>query len=197
MVVFVTGLILFFALHLYTAFRSRDPQRDIKRRFGEPAYMGIYTLISIAGLVAMVIGVSDARAMASPISHAPGVNALTMILMAPALVALAAAYTPTGFIKRTLRHPMLTGVALWGLAHALTASDTASLLLFVAFLSYACIDVVAVTMRSRSGDVPEQEQAAARVMGDALAIVIGAAAYLAFWLVLHGWAIGIPLRATV
>jgi uncharacterized membrane protein len=58
MTILYIGLVLFFGLHVYSAFRSRAPGADIKQTWGEAKYMGLYSLASLLGFVAIVWGYS-------------------------------------------------------------------------------------------------------------------------------------------
>ena len=42
MTLFLTGLVIFFGLHFYSAVRSRAPEKDLKTRLGYGPYMGLY-----------------------------------------------------------------------------------------------------------------------------------------------------------
>ena len=102
-------------------------------------------------------------------------------------MALVAAYSPAGWIKGTLRHPMLVGVKSWALAHLLANGDLGALILFGAFLAWAIYDRIAV---KRRGDLGAPRSDFTR--GDVIALVVGSVAYAAmFWL--HPMLIGVPI----
>jgi len=48
MLIFVTGLALFFGPHMFSAIRSRAEGEDLRAK-NQGLYMGIYSLISLAG----------------------------------------------------------------------------------------------------------------------------------------------------
>ncbi len=105
-----------------------------------------------------------------------------------AFIALAATYSPAGKIKAALRHPMLVSVKAWALAHLLANGDLGALVLFGAFLVWAVYDRIAVKRRGNAGALPVP----APTRGDAIAIVVGTAAFLAmFWL--HSRLIGVAI----
>jgi len=58
MTLFLLGLALFFIPHLFSAFRSREPGKDLRKNLGETKYMGLYSLVTLAGFVLLVMGVS-------------------------------------------------------------------------------------------------------------------------------------------
>lgn len=188
MLYLVLGLVIFFGAHLFSAFRSREPGKDLKAKLGYGPYMGLYTLVSVVGLGLIIWGFGAARP--APILYQPPawMAHLNLVLMLPALILLAAAYTPTGRIRKVVRHPMLAAVKIWALGHLLANGELNSVLLFGSFLAYGVIDRIAVKKR---GDIGPGPDAAVSAMGDLGAVVIGAAAYavLLFWL--HPIAFGV------
>lgn len=182
MLYLVLGLVIFFGTHLFSAFRSREPGRDIKAKLGAGPYMGLYSLLAIGGFVLIVWGYGEARP--APILYQPPVwmAHLNLALMLPAMILLAAAYAPTGRIRKAVKHPMLAAVKIWALGHLLANGELNSVLLFGSFLAYGVIDRIAVKKRGDNGPGPDAPVSA---MGDIAAVVIGAAAYGAILLWLH------------
>ena len=182
----IAGTILFFATHLYSSFRTRVPGRDIRVRMGYMKYMGLYSLLSGFGFVLMLWGYSLARP-ATHIYSPPdwGVH-VNMALMLPALILLLAAYGPRGYIKHTVKHPMLWSVVLWGVGHLFVKGDLAALILFGSFLAYALIDLMVV--RGRLAPVIK-----IGIFGDLYAVVLGAVVYFLFVKNLHTLIISVPV----
>lgn len=178
----ILGIIIFFGAHLFSAFRSRAPGRDLKAKLGYGPYMGLYSLVSAVGLGLMIWGFGAARP--APILYTPptGLAHLNLALMLPAMILLAAAYLPTGRIKKAVKHPMLAAVKIWALGHLLANGELNSVLLFGSFLAYGVIDRIAVKKR---GDIGPGPDAPVSAVGDIGAIVIGAGAYVAILLWLH------------
>ena len=139
----ILGLIIFFGAPLFSTFRSRAPGRDIKAKLGYGPFMGLYSLVSIAGFVLIVWGYGAARP--APILYSPpaGLAHLNLALMLPAMILLVAAYMPTGRIKKAVKHPMLAAVKIWALGHLLANGELNSVLLFGSFLAYGVIDRIA------------------------------------------------------
>ena len=187
MTLLIAGLVLFLGAHTFTTLRQLR-QRTISR-IGEGPYKGLYSLVSAAGLIMIVMGFGRYRgtgyiAVWDPPSWLHGV---TLVLMWFAFVALAATYGPLGKIKSSLRHPMLVSVKAWAMAHLLVNGDLGSIVLFGALLAWAVYDRIAVKRRGDMG-----APASGFTMGDAIALAIGSAAYAAMWW-LHPIAIGVPI----
>ena len=177
MTTFLVGLVLFFGAHYYSAFRSREPQRDIKQRMGEKPYMAVYSLISLLGFAMLIYGYGQAEA--NNILYAPRYELkwLSLGLMLPAFILITAAYVPGGRIKSLVKHPMLLSVALWAIAHLLLISHQAAVWLFGSFLVFAIVDLVSLSKR---GPPTTGVTTLAWRKYDLWAIVIGTALYLVF-----------------
>jgi uncharacterized membrane protein len=183
----IAGLVLFLAAHTFTTIR--EARLAAIGRLGEGPYKGLYSLLSLAGLVLIVWGFGRYRnggyiAVWDPPQW---LHPLALVLVWFAFVALAAAYSPPGKIKGLLHHPMLAGIKAWALAHLLVNGDLGSMILFAAFLAWAVYDRIAVKRRGDTG-----APSSGVTVGDALSLVVGSAAYAAmFWL--HPWLIGVPI----
>ena len=187
MTLLLLGLILFLGIHTLTTLR--EPRAALIGRLGEGPYKGLYSLVSAAGLVLIVWGFARYRDTAYVQIWAPPtwLHPVVLVLMWLAFVALAAAYSPAGWIKGMLRHPMLVGIKSWALAHLLANGDLGALILFGVFLAWAVYDRIAVKRRGDAG-APRSGFTA----GDGIALVVGSIAYAAmFWL--HPILIGVPI----
>jgi uncharacterized membrane protein len=184
---FFGGLILFFGMHFFTTFRSRDPD-SLVERMGR-SYKGLYSVLSLIGFVAMIWGFGAQRPWLELWSPPAWTRHVAMTLMLPVFILLVSAYAPTGYIKKIVRHPMLTAVKLWALAHLISNGDLGSVVLFGAFLVYGIVDRIAVKKR---GDVGPAN-ADPNIFGDLIAVAIGGAAYPAFLIYLHPVLIGVPV----
>ncbi len=180
----IAGLAVFFAAHTFTLLR--DVRGALVARLGALPYRGLYSLISLFGFVLIVHGYGQAPRIdvwlpPSALRH------LTALLMLPVFVLLAAAYVP-GYIKAKLRNPMLLALTSWALAHLLSNGDLASMLLFVSFLLYAVVDLIAVQHSGRGAQVR-----APRGLFDVLALVIGLLIYGGFVMGGHQILMGVPV----
>lgn len=191
MTLLVLGLILFLGTHSFSM--ARQSRAAIIGRIGEGPFKGLYSLLSLAGIVLIAIGYGHYRADGYiPVWDPPvWTRHLALLLVLVAFICVAAAYLP-GHIKHRLKHPMLAGVKIWALAHLLANGDLGSILLFGAVLAWAVAARISVKRR----DVAAQHGGTAAPAGwrnDILAVVIGAAVYIAFVLWLHPLLIGVPV----
>jgi uncharacterized membrane protein len=187
---FLGGMVVFFGTHLFSAFRRRDGQ-GVVASLGAGPYKGLYSLLTVAGFIALVWGYANLKPWI-PLADPPSfMRHIAMALMIPAIVLLVAAYVPTGFIKKAVKHPMLTAVKIWALAHLLVNWDIGSLILFVSFLMFGVIDRIALKRRGDSGAA----EAIPNVVGDLIALSVGLALYGVLVYELHYVLFGVDLYA--
>jgi uncharacterized membrane protein len=187
----VLGLVLFLGTHSFSM--ARGPRAAIIGRIGEGPFKGLYSLLSLAGIVLVSIGYGQYRASGYiPVWDPPvWTRHLALLLVLVAFICFVAAYLP-GRIKARLKHPMLAGVKIWAFAHLLANGDLGSILLFGSFLVWAVLARISVKRR----DVAAQHGGTAAPAGwrnDILAVAIGTVVYLAFVFWLHPWLIGVPV----
>jgi len=179
----VAGVLWWSLVHLYpsVASQSRD---GLIARMGNDAFRGSFALLILAALVMIVFGWKSA----APASvYAPPLQGslLVTVLMAVAFVLFVAAQAKTN-IKRWLRHPQLTGVVLWSVAHLLANGDNRAVVLFGGLGVWGLAEIVLINRR----DGNWQKPAAAPVKSDIAVIIISAVAFTLV-LYLHGWLFGV------
>lgn len=185
MTIFILGLIVFFATHLWTGL-ARGPRDALKAKLGDLPYRGLYSIVAAAGLALIIIGwrTADATALYTPPAWTRQVTYLLMLL---ALIALVATYLPKGRIAPALKHPMLAGLKLWAFAHLLANGEVRSVILFGAFLVYGVIDRIAA--KRRGAPVP----AAGPVVNDLIVIAVGVAVWVGIFFFAHRYIAGVAL----
>jgi len=188
----ILGLIVFLGAHVFVSMRS--VRAALVSRIGRGPYLGLFTLVSIVGLV--LIGFGFARYHAEgliPVWHPPAwTRQIVVAAMWPASIAVVAAYIP-GDIKRVLKHPMLVGVKIWAVAHLCANGDLGGMILFAAVLAWAVYDRITLKRRSDPG-APPIPLGGRR--NDIIAIVVGTILYLALGFVFHPIVIGLPAFGT-
>ncbi len=183
----LVGLVLFFGTHAVSI--VAEPWRDaMVARMGEHRWKGIYSLVSLVGLILIVQGYAAARMDPFFLYHPPPWLAhVALLLMLPVFPLLLATYLP-GRIQRAAKHPTLVAVKLWALAHLLANGTVADLALFGAFLAWAVADRISMKRRSPRA-LPG---APASAINDAIVVVAGLAIYVAFAFWLHLRLFGVP-----
>lgn len=187
----ILGLLLFVGIH--TLPMQPQLRHGLATRFGEAAYKGVFSVISIAGFILIVLGYHKARLMPgkNPQLWAPPLwgRHAGFAFMLPVFPLLLAAYLP-GRITAAVRHPMVTAVMLWALAHLFVRGDAASVLLFGGLLAWAVVDRVSLRQREAAGLVKVKT---GPVRNDVIAVVGGLVLYAAFVIWGHPALIGVRL----
>lgn len=176
MMLLIVGLIIFLAIHLLpTNVELRD---GLVARFGANAYKAIFSAVSIAGLIVIVLGYHKMQLNPgkNPVLWDPPTwtRHIALLLMLPSMVLFVAASIPSR-IRNAVKHPMLMAIKLWALAHLLANGDVASVLLFGSFLAYAVYDLKSVKVRGALG--PLGAKAPSSIANDLIAVAIGLALY--------------------
>ncbi len=186
--ILLVGLVLFLGVHSTRIFAPDWRQRMIAR-LGEPAWKGIYSVVSIAGFVLIVWGYGLARQQPVVLWSPPrAMNHLAALLTLISFVLLVAAYVPRNAIKAKVHHPMVAGVKIWAFAHLLSNGTLADVLLFGSFLVWAVLSFTTARRRDREDGVTY----APGTMGATAATVLaGVAAWVVFALWAHTWLIGV------
>jgi uncharacterized membrane protein len=136
MTLIILGLLLWWGAHL---FKRLAPAR--RAAMGD-AGKGLVTVGVLAGVVLMVIGYRGVEHIDLwyPPAFLTHVNNLLMLL---AIYLYAASGMKTR-ITRVIRHPQLTAVKTWAVAHLLVNGDLASVILFGGLLAWAVVEVILI-----------------------------------------------------
>ena len=188
LIALILGAVIFFGAHLFSTFRSRG-EAGLRARLGYRPYMGLFTLVSLFSLALFAWGWANMRPWPQLWSPPDWTRHIAQTVMPIALILLAAAYTPVGWIKQSVKHPMLLAVMVWALAHLCANGDLGAVILFGAFLLYAVIDRVALAQRGDKGPVGVKPA----IAGDMMAITAGLTAYMVIVFWLHPLIIGLSV----
>jgi uncharacterized membrane protein len=189
--ILLLGLVIFFGIHLLPT--SPDLRRGLARQMGEGAYKGIFSLVALIGFMLIVYGYHKVQLQPgkNPVvwTPPPWGRHVTFALMLPVFPLLIAAYL-RGRIAAAVRHPMVTAIKFWALAHLLVRGDLASIVLFFGFLVWAVYDRISLKKREAAGLVTV---AGGPIVNDVAAVAAGLAVYAAFAKWGHAALIGIAL----
>jgi uncharacterized membrane protein len=187
--IMILGLAIFLGVHLFTIMRGQ--RAALVARLGDNGYKGLYSLLSLIGLVLIVYGFARYRQGEWIDIWFPPVwtKHLAALLVLFAFIMLVASYS-RGHIYTTLKHPMLAAVKLWALAHLMANGDLGSIILFGSILAWAVIDRISLKRRSDPGAPPIP---VGGMRNDVIAIFGGVVLYAVFGLWFHPYVIGIPV----
>jgi uncharacterized membrane protein len=188
----ILGLVILLGAHVFVTMRDR--RAALVARIGEWPYRGLFSLVSIVGVLLIAYGFAAYRASGMIMVWYPPAwtRHIVVVLMWPASIMIAAAYIP-GNIKTTLKHPMLVGVKTWAFAHLCANGDLGGIVLFGSVLAWAVYDRITLKRRKDSGAPPIP---VGGTRNDIVAIVVGTIIYLALGFVFHPVVVGVPAFGT-
>lgn len=188
MTLLIIGLAVFLGIHS-TRIVADGWRTATLARIGEMPWKAIYSLLSIAGFVLIVIGYGAARQSPEVLYTPPmWTRHVAALLTLPAFILLAAAYVPRNAIKRAVGHPMVAGVKIWALAHLLANGTLADVLLFGSFLLWSVLSFTAARRRDRAAGTSYPAGPVARTW---VAVAVGGVAWAAFAFALHRPLVGV------
>ena len=186
MTLIVLGLALWWGAHLWKRLAPGS-----RARFGEPG-KGLVAVAVIAGIVLMVWGYRGSDWLgiegAEYVELWPRVDGLVHLnnlLMLLAFYLYAASGMKTR-ITRVIRHPQLTAVKTWAVAHLLVNGDLASLVLFGGILAWAVVEVILINRAE-----PRPVAPAPAPLGKEIGAVVGAVVVMGVVMMIHNW-LGVP-----
>lgn len=179
MLVLIVGLLLWSAAHL---FKRIAPEK--RAGFGD-SFKGIAAVGAIGGIVLMVIGyrMADGAFLWGRHPATVGINNLLTLFA----VYLFAASGMKTWITSKIRHPQLTAVKVWALAHILVNGDVPSLVLFVGLLAWAVVEVILINKQAKPAKATGPFS-----MGKEIGAIVGTVVVFAAIAWVHAW-LGYPV----
>jgi len=178
-----TALALFFVVHSFAFWRTQ--RQALIDAISYPIYRVLFSLSAFGIVYLGVLGWND-----FPVIYlyepSPIFKQLHLILMLPAFYLWVAARGPS-HVKRYIKHPMLTGILIWGLGHLLANGDTRSMLLFVSMMLFAAVSMPIIDRRKE-----EPVALSPSIVFDMFSLVLGLTLYV-LMAKYHGTLIGVPV----
>jgi uncharacterized membrane protein len=185
MTMLVLGILLFAAVHFVPSL-APGIKTDAVKRVGEGGYKGIFSLLLLAAFALMIMGWRSSDPL--PIYTTPIALhkiAIGLLVLAFWLMAVSAR---SSRLRMLIRHPQLTGVALWGISHLLLNGDSRALVLFGGMTVWSLIEIVAISKREGVWIKDNAPSWSAEIVTVIIAaITIGVVVYI------HPWLSGVPV----
>jgi uncharacterized membrane protein len=186
MVLLVIGVLLWAGVHFIPSL-GLPLKEKLVARIGENGFKGIFSLLLIASIVSMVMGWRSAH-VTILYSPATWTRAVTLPLVFVGFFLFMASSMPSN-IKRLIRHPQLTGVAVWAAAHLIPNGDSRALVLFGGLGLWALLEMPAIGRRDGAWEKPEPRPLTIELQPLIAAVVFFAVMYFA-----HPYFSGASLR---
>lgn len=150
-------------------------------------YQGLFALLIVVSLVFIVLGWRNT--IPYQVYNPPVWGRhLTMLLMLFSVILLGAA-NGSSRIRQYIRHPMLRGVFLWGVAHLLANGDSRSVVLFSGMLIWSVLSIRFINKRDGEWTKPAKPTGWS---GEIKLLVISLVVYSAL-MFLHVHFTGVPI----
>ena len=175
MVWLILGVVLWSWSHLL-----KRVSPGFRASLGDGKAKGLVAVLSLVAIGLMIYGYKTAEVVQlwTPPTFLWHINNLLMV----AAVLLLNLGASRGVMRTWLRHPMLTAVKVWALAHLLVNGDLASVVLFGGLLAWAVFDMIRIN-RMEPGWV---RPAKGPVLNDVIYIAASAVLF-AVIVYIHGW----------
>lgn len=177
------GILLWSGVHYIPGFMPNVKEKMIEV-LGN-AYRGVFALLIITSIVLIVLGWKSAEVevLYDPIIDAQGVSVAMLITFF-----LFASAHGAGNVKRFLRHPMLTGVIIWGGAHLLANGENRSIVLFAGMIIWAVSEIIIINKREGAYEAPGPAPIMKDVIKGLIALVVFSVVVFA-----HPYIAGVPV----
>jgi uncharacterized membrane protein len=152
MVMLSAGLVLWAVVHLIPG-PGRNTRQKIIDAVGEKPYKGVFSLALLVALALIVLGWRSAAV--EPVYLPPAWGGLAALILMPIAIFLFGASHARSRVKRFVRHPQLSGLAIWSVAHLLANGDNRSVLLFGGLGLWALLETVVINRRAGEWIKPE------------------------------------------
>jgi uncharacterized membrane protein len=182
------GLIVWCAVHAMPSV-APEVRGALMSRLGANGYKIAFALAIVLSVLLMVLGWRSADVT---IAYDPPVwgRHLAMLLMLLAFMLFAFSHGKSN-LKRWVRHPQLTAVVLWAIAHLLANGDNRAVVTFGVLGLWALVEMVLISRRDGAPALPAPRPWSAELRP----VVIGAVVFVAF-LLIHPYLFGVsPIGA--
>lgn len=170
MILLILGLLIWAGAHFWKRLAPGH-----RAKFGDRG-KALVALALAVSIIFMIWGyrTADSTVFWGRSTALVGVNNLLMVV---AFYLFAASGAKTR-ITRTVRHPQLTAVVVWSVAHLLVNGDTASFVLFGGLLVWAVAEMVVINRaegpRGPYHEVPIRKEATAAIATIVVFVIVGA-----------------------
>ena len=140
----IAGLIIWSLVHLIPSLAS-PLKHKLTSRLGEKGYKLTFTVLILISIALIVFGWRSIEPVT--LYMLPyGLRHAFMLMILIAFILMGASNYPTR-IKSFIRHPQLTGVVVWALAHLLLNGDNRSIVLFGWLGAWAILEIILINRR--------------------------------------------------
>ena len=180
------GLLLWAFTHLIPSLLPSFKQ-SVVEKIGLGPYKGLFSLLIVFSIVLMVQGWKTTTPDDLYHISNTSLRILILVFIILGLLLFTSARYPNR-VKQWIRHPQLTGLIIWAIAHLLLNGDNRSVLLFSGLIIWAIAEIIFINRREGQWIKPDQASVKIEMIGLSVScIAIGILIYA------HEYITGIPL----
>ncbi len=185
MALLVLGILLFAGIHFIPSL-APGLKASWLGRLGENGYKGTFALLALASFALIITGWRSAQPefLYTP---SPALRHPAMLLLVVAFLLMVVS-SRNSRLSRLVRHPQLTGVTAWGIAHLLLNGDNRSLVLFGGMAVWAMVEMITINRRDGAWIKGAAPSWGAEIVTLVIALVI-----VAVVVKIHPWLTGMPV----
>lgn len=169
MTLLIAGILLWSFFHMFKRLMP-EARVALDEKLGAGPAKGAFALILVASVLMMIFGFIHEGPDYVYTPPAWGVH-LNSVLMLIAVFCMGAG-SGKGRAPTLLRHPMLTGVAVWSAGHLLANGDMRSIVLFGGLGIWSLLSMLAINLREGAWERPAAGPAKADIKTVAVSLVI-------------------------
>jgi len=144
MILITTGVLLFALVHLFPSLAPAQ-KALLWDRLGEGGYKGLFSVAIVAAIALIVVGWRTTLPTSAYVPPAEWRHpAMLLVVVAFWLFVISQRRSR---LKQWIRHPQLTGVALWALGHLLINGESRSVILFAGLAAWSIIEMPLINRR--------------------------------------------------
>ena len=169
MTLLVLGVLLWSAVHLTTTLRLGF-RTILIEKMGAGPYKGMVSFLLLLSIALIVFGWRSAEFVHlydPPLWNSP----LVLVIMFVSFL-LFSASRPGSNIRHWIRHPQLSGLIVWAIAHLLANGDSRALVLFGGLGLWALVTMLATNRRDGAWDRPELGSWTRELIGAGITFVL-------------------------
>lgn len=183
------GITLFAVTHLFSMLLPAMRNR-LSAQLGENAYKGIYSLLSLIGVVLIAFGYWQTRhGVLAGVSYYEPAFAARHATFSFSLIGfiLIASLGGKGYIRKWLRNPFSIGMGLWSIGHLLANGEVYVVPIFALFLGLSILDILLALSRQGAHHFEPE------IKRDVIAVIAGLIAFGLFGFLFHPYVLGLPV----
>lgn len=182
----IAGLLTWSLVHFIPSL-ARPLRGSMIEKLGENGYKLVFTLLMLSGLAMIVFGwrsITPVHLYQLPYFT----RHIAMLLVLIGFILFGASNYPTR-IKRVIRHPQLTGVIVWAVAHLVLNGDSRSVVLFGGLGLWALLEIILINRRDEEWVKPDAPPWSREIRGLVISLVV-----FGVLVFLHPYITGIAIR---